>query len=96
MRRRSRAGLTHRFIHPDPLLQAPHLHRDAHHLALGAGFPDTVEGFEHRTLEECRALGVNDSILHEDFMIGTADLSIDAETFDGKTVPIFRNGVWAF
>ncbi len=66
------------------------------HLALGAGFCDTVEGFEHRTLEECRALGVNDSILHEDFMIGTADLSIDAETFDGRTVPIFRQGRWAF
>lgn len=66
------------------------------HLALGMGFCDTVEGFEHRSLEECRALGVNDSILHEDFMIGTADLSIDAETFDGRTVPIFRNGGWAF
>lgn len=66
------------------------------HLALGAGFCDTVANFENRTLEECRALGVNDSILHEDFMIGTADLSIDAETFEGRTVPIFRNGVWAF
>ncbi len=66
------------------------------HLALGAGFCDTVEGFEGRTLEECRALGVNDSILHEDFMIGTADLDIDAETFDGRTVPIFRRGGWAF
>ena len=66
------------------------------HLALGAGFCDTVADFENRSLEECRALGVNDSILHEDFMIGTADLSIDAETFDGKTVPIFRNGTWAF
>ena len=66
------------------------------HLALGMGFCDTVENFETRSLEECRALGVNDSILHEDFMIGTADLSIDAETFDGKTVPLFRNGGWAF
>ena len=66
------------------------------HLALGMGFCDTVAGFETRTLEECRALGVNDSILHEDFMIGTADLNIDAETFDGRTVPLFRNGGWAF
>lgn len=66
------------------------------HLALGMGYCDTVEGFENRTLAECRALGVNDSILHEDFMIGTADLNIDAETFDGKTVPIFRQGGWAF
>ena len=66
------------------------------HLALGMGFPDTVEGFEHRTLDECRALGVNDSILHEDFMLGTADLDIDAETVSGETVPIFRHGNWAF
>ncbi len=66
------------------------------HLALGAGFCDTVDGFENRSLEECRSLGVNDSIIHEDFMIGTADLDIDAETFDGRTVPIFRSGNWAF
>ena len=65
------------------------------HLALGAGYPDTVEDFAHKTLEECRKLGVNDSILHEDFMIGTADLDIDAVT-DRGTVPIFRQGNWAF
>lgn len=66
------------------------------HLALGAGYCDTLDGFENRTLEECHALGINDSILHEDFMIGCADLNIDAETADGKTVPVFRNGGWAF
>ncbi len=66
------------------------------HLALGMGFADTIDGFENRTLEECRALGVNDSMVHEDFMIGTADLSIDAVTEDGRTVPVFRNGNWAF
>ena len=66
------------------------------HLALGRGFCDTVDDFEHRSLAECQALGVNDSIVHEDFMIGTRDLNIDAETFDGRTVPIFRNGTWAF
>lgn len=66
------------------------------HLALGAGFPDCVEGFMDRTLEECHELGVNDSMVHEDFMIGTPDLSVDAKTRDGKTVAIFRNGNWAF
>ena len=66
------------------------------HLALGAGFCDTVDGFENRSLEECRALGVNDSIVHEDFMIGCAGLNVDAETFGGETVPIFRAGNWAF
>ncbi len=65
------------------------------HLALGLGFADTIDGFENRTLEECRALGVNDSGVHEDFMIGYAGLNIDAET-DSGTVPIFRSGAWAF
>lgn len=66
------------------------------HLALGAGFPDTIEDFQHKTLEECRALGLNDSMVHEDFMIGCATMNIDATTRDGKVVPIFRNGNWAF
>ncbi len=66
------------------------------HLALGMGFADTIQNFEKYTLEECRAMGINDSMIHEDFMIGSADLSIDATTRDGKVVPIFRNGNWAF
>ena len=35
------------------------------------GFADTINDFEHKTLDECRALGVNDSMIHEDFMIGS-------------------------
>ena len=66
------------------------------HLALGMGFADTIRGFEEKTLEECRALGVNDSMVHEDFMIGSADMSIDAVCEDGRIVPIFRDGSWAF
>ena len=66
------------------------------HLALGMGFADTIRDFEHKTLEECRALGINDSMVHVDFMIGAADMNIDAITREGKTVPIFRNGNWAF
>lgn len=65
------------------------------HLALGMGFADTIRGFEEMSLEECRALGVNDSMMHVDFMIGTADMAIDAITRDGRTVPVFRNGNWA-
>ncbi len=66
------------------------------HLALGMGFADTIKGFENMTLEECRALGINDSMNHEDFMIGYEGLDIDAITRDGRTVPIFRRGKWAF
>lgn len=66
------------------------------HLALGKGFADTIRGFEQMTLQQCHELGVNESMVHEDFMIGTPDLSIDAICADGKTVAIFRNGTWAF
>ena len=66
------------------------------HLALGMGFTNTIRGYEDKTLEECRAMGVNDSMNHEDFMIGYEGLDIDAVTRDGKTVPIFRRGKWAF
>ena len=66
------------------------------HLALGMGFADTIRGFENMTLDECRELGVNDSMEHVDFMIGYEGLDIDAVTRDGRTVPIFRRGRWAF
>ena len=66
------------------------------HLALGMGFADTIRGYADKTLKECRKLGVNDSMVHEDFMIGTADMNIEALCEDGKTVPIFKNGNWAF
>ncbi len=66
------------------------------HLALGMGFADTIKDFEHKTLEECRALGINDSMIHVDFMVGYEGLDIDAVTHDGKTVAIFRKGKWAF
>ena len=66
------------------------------HLALGMGYADTIRDHHNKTLDECRQLGINDSMIHEDFMIGCATMNIDAITRDGKTVPIFRNGNWAF
>lgn len=66
------------------------------HLAFGMGFADTIDDFQNKTLDECRALGVNDSMIHVDFMIGCDSMNIDAITRDGKTVPVFRNGNWAF
>ena len=66
------------------------------HLAVGMGFTDTIRDHHSKTLEECRALGINDSMIHEDFMIGCDSMNIDAICADGKVVPIFRNGNWAF
>ena len=66
------------------------------HLALGMGFADTIKDFQNKTLDECRALGINDSMIHEDFMIGCDSMNIDGICEDGKVVPIFRSGNWAF
>jgi len=66
------------------------------HLAVGAGFADTIKDHQNKTLDECRALGINDSMIHVDFMIGCDTMNIDAHCADGRVVPIFRNGNWAF
>ncbi len=66
------------------------------HLALGRGFTDTIRDYHNKTLEECQEMGINHSMIHEDFMIGCDTMNIDAYCRDGKLVPIFRNGNWAF
>ena len=65
------------------------------HLALGRGFTNLIKGYERFTEEELHKMGINDSVVHEDFMIGTQDLSIIAVT-DTAEVKIFENGEWAF
>jgi aminopeptidase len=64
------------------------------HVALGKGFSNVLEGFDKLSLEECTALGINDSMIHVDFMIGTSDMNITGYK-DGKATPIFVNGEWA-
>ena len=66
------------------------------HLALGFGFTNSLRDYEKYTEEEAHKMGINDSIIHEDFMIGTADLSIKGVLSDGSEVEIFRDGEWAF
>lgn len=66
------------------------------HLAMGRGFTDTIQDFQNKTLEECQVLGINDSMIHVDFMIGCDSMNIDAVCVGGKVIPIFRNGNWAF
>ena len=65
------------------------------HLAIGMGFEDTIKGFENMSQEEIKAFNLNDSIIHVDFMIGSADLSIVALTEEGTEVQIFKDGTWA-
>ncbi len=66
------------------------------HLAVGRGFNDTIRDYHNKTNEECKALGINESMIHVDFMIGCDTMNIDAICADGKTVRIFENGEWAF
>lgn len=65
------------------------------HFALGKAYPTNIEGGENMTDEELEKAGVNDSLTHVDFMVGSEDLSIVGETHDGKRVQIFENGNWA-
>ena len=66
------------------------------HLAVGMGFMDCLTDYHNRTLEEGRQLGINDSMIHTDFMIGCDTMNIDAICADGKVVRIFENGQWTF
>lgn len=65
------------------------------HLALGLGYSNTIINYENYSLEEMRAMGVNNSMIHVDFMIGSDDLRIVGTTKDGREVLIFNEGTWA-
>ena len=62
------------------------------HLALGDSFPTCLKGGEDMTSEELRKQGLNKSLIHTDFMIGTSDLKIVGTTFKGEKITIFKNG----
>ena len=62
------------------------------HLAFGKAYPTCIQGGDKMDKLELAQHGVNDSLVHEDFMIGTADLSIVGVKADGTEVPVFVNG----
>ena len=65
------------------------------HVALGAGFPDLYPGALDMNMEQRKEVGINDSMIHVDFMIGTRDLSIIGIDKAGKEIQIFKDGTWA-
>ncbi len=65
------------------------------HLAIGRAFPECIRDYAKKTEEEIKAIDLNVSMIHVDFMIGSEDLSIVAETYEGKTIQIFKDGTWA-
>ena len=66
------------------------------HLAIGKAYPSCMENSEGKSKEELEKMGVNDSLTHDDFMIGTKDLEIIGITEDGKEIPVFKEGNFAY
>jgi len=66
------------------------------HLALGRGFTSLYPDYQKYSEDELHGFGINKSASHVDFMIGSRDLNITGTTFEGKHVPLFKNGNWAF
>ena len=65
------------------------------HCALGMGFKEVLPDGDDLSVEEAMERGINDSVIHVDFMVGADDLSIDGIRPDGTRTAIFRNGTWA-
>lgn len=68
----------------------------SNHFAIGEAYPTCIEGARGLTHSELEKMGINTSIVHEDFMIGSGDMDIMGELADGTLEPIFIKGAWAF
>ncbi|MEK4533304.1 aminopeptidase [Solibacillus sp. FSL K6-1554] len=68
----------------------------SNHLAIGSAYAFCIEGGKSMSSDELKAQGLNESITHVDFMIGSEQMNIDGVTADGQSEPVFRNGNWAF
>ncbi|MEG6615438.1 aminopeptidase [Peptococcaceae bacterium 1198_IL3148] len=66
------------------------------HLAIGQAYPTCIENGENMSKEELEVQGVNDSLVHVDFMIGTKDLKITGIAASGQEMPVFKDGNFAF
>ncbi len=66
------------------------------HLAFGRAYESCVKNADKYSEEELEKMGVNNSVIHVDFMIGTSDLEITGINKNGETIKIFSNGNWAF
>ncbi|MEK4387404.1 aminopeptidase [Solibacillus sp. FSL W7-1464] len=68
----------------------------SNHLAIGSAYAFCIEGGKTMSRDELKANGLNESITHVDFMIGSEQMNIDGITEDEQAEPVFRNGNWAF
>ena len=65
------------------------------HLAIGSAYSFNIKGGTEMTTEEKITNGLNDSNIHEDFMIGSPDLTIYGILQDETKELVFKNGNWA-
>jgi aminopeptidase len=65
------------------------------HFAFGEAYP-CIEGGMEMSPEELAAHGLNQSITHVDFMVGTVDLSIVGYRANGEEIVVFENGNFTF
>jgi aminopeptidase len=68
----------------------------SNHFAIGKAYPFCLEGGKEMSQEELAAQGLNDSLTHVDFMVGSGEMDIDGVLESGETEPVFRKGNWAF
>lgn len=68
----------------------------SNHLAIGSAYAFCIEGGKKMSADELKKNGINESITHVDFMIGSPEMDIDGITANGKSEPVFRKGNWAF
>ena len=66
------------------------------HLAIGMGFPECLEGGLDMNKEQLLDAGINQSVVHVDFMVGTDDMDIWGVDKDGAETQIFVNGQWVW
>ena len=66
------------------------------HVALGSAYKENIEGGNNMDAEAADAAGVNESIIHVDFMIGSDKVDVDGIKPDGSLVPLIKAGRWAF
>jgi aminopeptidase len=66
------------------------------HLALGSALRPCIEGGMDMSEDDFLAAGGNYSLIHVDFMIGSAEMDIDGHLANGTAEPLMRSGEWAF